>query len=158
MLYFIIKYTRKEKIIQLFLILKYKKHRINKYFSIKGWRRMFERLKKTAKEKGYSLHELADKAGLGAGTIYSWKNKTPSIKKLSKVASILGVTTDYLLKGEENKVNIEPILNANQLYMKDKALSDRDRKIIQNILKGVLESTEGQERLKDRGYTGESDD
>ena len=27
---------------------------------------MFERLKKTAKEKGYSLHELADKAGLGA--------------------------------------------------------------------------------------------
>ena len=70
----------------------------------------------------------------------------------------MGVTTDYLLKGEENKVNIEPILNANQLYMKDKALSDRDRKIIQNILKGVLESTEGQERLKDRGYTGESDD
>lgn len=68
------------------------------------------------------------------------------------------MTTDYLLKGEENKVNIEPILNANQLYMKDKALSDRDRKIIQNILKGVLESTEGQERLKDRGYTGESDD
>ena len=27
---------------------------------------------------------------------------------------------DYILKGEENKVNIEPILNANQLYMKDK--------------------------------------
>lgn len=119
---------------------------------------MFNRLKSIAKAKGYSLSELAKEAKLGAGTIYSWKNKTPSIEKLSRVASILGVTTDYLLKGDGLKVDIAPILNANQLYMKDMALSDKDRRIIQGVLKGVLESDEGQRRLKDRGYTGESDD
>ena len=119
---------------------------------------MFNRLKTIAKAPGYSLNELAKKANLGAGTIYSWKNKTPSIEKLSKVASILGVTTDYLLNGKDSKIDIAPILNANQLYMKDTALSDKDRKIIQGVLRSVLESEEGQRRLKNRGYTGESDD
>lgn len=119
---------------------------------------MFNRLKLIAKAQGYTLNELAKKANLGTGTIYSWKNKTPSTDKLSKVASILGVTTDYLLHGNDSKVDIAPILNANQLYMKDIALSDKDRKIIQGVLRSVLDSEEGQKRLKDRGYTGESDD
>lgn len=118
---------------------------------------MFNRLKKLAKAQGLTLSELSDQAGLGASTIYSWKYNTPSISKLAKVAKILGVTTDYLLHGDNSKIDISPILNANQLYMKDMALSDKDRQIIQGVLRSVLESNEGQVRLKKHGFKNGSE-
>ncbi len=38
-----------------------------------------------------------------AGVVHSWKNKTPSIENLKKVADVLGVSTDYLLGKEDKK-------------------------------------------------------
>lgn len=57
----------------------------------------FENIKKIAKQRGMSLAELNDKAGLKTNIIYSWKNKNPSAEKLQAVANVLGVTVDYLL-------------------------------------------------------------
>lgn len=59
--------------------------------------RLLDNIKKIAKEHGYNLSEINDKAGLGKNTIYSWKTKTPSIENLQKVARVLHTSTDYLL-------------------------------------------------------------
>lgn len=57
----------------------------------------FERIKETAKKRGLTLAQLNDKAGLGTNSIYHWKSKRPSAENLSKVANVLGVSSDYLL-------------------------------------------------------------
>ena len=54
----------------------------------------FEIIKKVAKEHGYSLSELNDKAGLGKGTIYNWKRIKPTGVNLEKIAKVLGVSVD----------------------------------------------------------------
>lgn len=41
--------------------------------------------------------------------------------------------------------------------MKDMALSDKDRQIIQGVLRSVLESNEGQDRLKKHGFKNGSE-
>ncbi|WP_176552927.1 helix-turn-helix domain-containing protein [Levilactobacillus brevis] len=64
---------------------------------------LFERVKKMSKERGLSLSQLNDKAGLGKNAIYKWKTQKPSTENIQKVASALGVTVDYLLSGEEQK-------------------------------------------------------
>lgn len=58
---------------------------------------LFERIKKTAKERGISLTALSVKSGLGEKTIYKWKEKEPSANRIKAVADVLGVSVDYLL-------------------------------------------------------------
>lgn len=71
-----------------------------KYFSIKRKNidmTTVERIKKLAKERGLSLQQAAEKAGIGINSIYRWDKVTPSSNSLEKVANILHTTTDYLL-------------------------------------------------------------
>lgn len=58
---------------------------------------LFDRVKQLAKEKNISLKDVNEKAGLGTGSIYSWKNSTPSIEHLIKVAEVLKTSLDDLL-------------------------------------------------------------
>lgn len=58
---------------------------------------LFERVKETSKNRGWSLAETSKKAGLGQRTLYQWKDKQPSADKLKSVADVLGVSVDYLL-------------------------------------------------------------
>lgn len=62
----------------------------------------FERIKKLAKKRGYSLQALAEKAEIGINTIYKWKNYDPKGTDLAKVAKPLNTTTDYLLGRTDN--------------------------------------------------------
>lgn len=65
---------------------------------------LFDRVKTIAKQRGYSLAELARQAGIGEKSIYTWKpSKTypngimPTHNSLQAVADVLGVSVDYLL-------------------------------------------------------------
>lgn len=69
---------------------------------------LFDRIKKTSKERGFALTEVARRAGIGEKSIYAWKPSkrypegiTPRHETLEKVAEVLGVTVDYLL-GTDN--------------------------------------------------------
>lgn len=68
----------------------------------------FDRIKKIAKEKGYSLTKLNDEAGLGKGTIYNWKRINPTGDNLQRVAKVLGVSTDRLLGNDDKLKNEKP--------------------------------------------------
>lgn len=56
-----------------------------------------ERIKESAKKRGYNLKTTALKAGLSENAIYSWQKYTPSSDKLAAVADVLHVSVDYLL-------------------------------------------------------------
>ncbi|MCT2911940.1 helix-turn-helix domain-containing protein [Weissella confusa] len=58
---------------------------------------IFERTKELAKKRGLSLQETAKAAGIGINSIYSWKDKKPSVDRIKAVADVLGVSVDYLL-------------------------------------------------------------
>lgn len=117
---------------------------------------LLDKIKQEAKKQGLTLRQINDKANLGTNAIYRWKNQTPNINSVKKVAKILNVSVDYLIEKEKPKehLNVEPILNATQLYFKNTSLSEHDTAVVKNLLRSFLESEEGQQRLRDRGYTG----
>ena len=65
---------------------------------------LYERTTKLSKQRGYSLKNLAIKAGLAENSIYDWKKSTPKADNLKKVADVLNVSTDYLL-GRADELN-----------------------------------------------------
>ncbi|MBZ5969015.1 helix-turn-helix domain-containing protein [Leuconostoc gasicomitatum] len=58
---------------------------------------IFERVKEISDLRKISLQALAEKSNMGINSIYGWKTKKPSIEKISAVADVLHVSTDYLL-------------------------------------------------------------
>lgn len=96
-----------------------------KYFSIKRKNidmTTVERIKKLAKERGLSLQQAAEKAGIGINSIYRWDKVTPSSNSLEKVANILHTTTDYLLGRTDDPTipnNSENHINSNTLTWLD---------------------------------------
>jgi len=57
-----------------------------------------EVIRDLAKKKGLNLAQLQKKAGIPKGGVYKWKNHTPSVRSLNKVATALGVSPSYLLR------------------------------------------------------------
>jgi Predicted transcriptional regulators len=81
---------------------------------------IFERTKELAKKRGLSLQETAKSAGIGINSIYSWKDKKPSVDRIKAVADVLGVSVDYLLgntdqmhgnKNDEMPIDLEETLS-----------------------------------------------
>lgn len=62
---------------------------------------IYERIKAEADRQKLTIAELEKRAGLGNGVIGGWRTASPSARKLEAVADELGVTVDYLLKGEQ---------------------------------------------------------
>ena len=58
---------------------------------------IFERVKEVSELRKISLQTLAEKSNMGINSIYGWKTKKPSVDKISAVADVLHVSTDYLL-------------------------------------------------------------
>ena len=61
---------------------------------------MLERIKRICKLRGISVSELEKNSGLSPNSIYKWDESAPSITKVVRVADILGVTVDYLIRGD----------------------------------------------------------
>ena len=69
-----------------------------------------ERLTKLRRSKGLSQEQLAEELYLTRQTISKWElnQSTPDIDYLVKISNYFGVTTDYLIKGEQPKDSSEP--------------------------------------------------
>lgn len=112
---------------------------------------LFERVKKIAKQKGYSsLKTLAEDANLGVNAVYQWKNQVPRMDNLQKVADVLGVSVDYLLgntnemhanKSTPTDTDLEDMLDGAVAYG-GKPMSDNDRTILKGMLKAYFDNKE----------------
>jgi transcriptional regulator with XRE-family HTH domain len=59
-----------------------------------------EKIRRLRKEKGYTLDKLAELAESSKSYIWELENKSPprpSADKIAKIATVLGVTADYLI-------------------------------------------------------------
>lgn len=112
---------------------------------------LLEITKKTAKERGMSLTDVATKAGIAQKSIYQWKTVTPKADTLKAVANVLGVTTDYLLGNTDDRIpnknntpsneDLEDSLNSAVAYG-GKPMTENDRAILKGLLKGYFEAKE----------------
>lgn len=58
---------------------------------------LYETVKKLCKEKGIPIYELEKRAGVGNGTIRFWKNGSPRLDTLERVADALGIKVTTLI-------------------------------------------------------------
>jgi len=86
-----------------------------------------EKIVELIKERGLQQKEFARDLGLPENIVSEWKNGRlkPSIEHIAKIADYFGVTTDYLLKNEEE--------NKNNLKREEKNMTKQDlEKLIAN--------------------------
>lgn len=61
---------------------------------------IYENVVKAARERDIPITALEEKAGIGNGTIGKWKNSSPNLDTLEKVANALGVPVISLISAE----------------------------------------------------------
>ena len=74
-----------------------------------------DRIQNLRKSKGISQEELADKIGVSRQSVSKWESEqsVPDIDKIIIMSDYFEVTTDYILKGIENKKQInEKVMDA----------------------------------------------
>lgn len=78
-----------------------------------------ERIQKLRKEKGLSQEELAEVVNVSRQAVSKWESEQslPDIDKIIALAEYFGVSTDYLLKGEEPWTGDEPHIPLNPLTL-----------------------------------------
>lgn len=106
---------------------------------------IFERVKEISDLRKISLQTLAEKSNMGINSIYGWKTKKPSIEKISAVADVLNVSTDYLL-GRTDEMNLSTTDSQKEVDIKDalehdimlafdgKPISEKYKRIILELL------------------------
>lgn len=68
----------------------------------------YERLKTTLKTKNITVYKMCKDLKISTNTIGNYKNGTiPKIDIVNKISLYLGVSTDYLIKGEEFNYRIQ---------------------------------------------------
>lgn len=58
-------------------------------------------IKQMCSEKGISVTGLEKKLGFGRGTITKWKNSSPTVENLQKVANFFGVDINCFFERKE---------------------------------------------------------
>ncbi len=91
-----------------------------------------DKLKEARALRGMSMQAMADALGISFNTYqkYEYSSREPSYDTLSKMADILGVTTDYLL-GREPKSPDSPI----DAFAKNVNLKELEKILIERYLK-----------------------
>lgn len=64
---------------------------------------IYERIESLRKSKGLSQGKLEKQLGFSNGSISKWKNSTPKVERLQKLADFFGVSVEYLMTGKEDE-------------------------------------------------------
>lgn len=69
----------------------------------------YERCEIIANQKNLSFYKIAQQVGVSGAAITGWKNGSfPKSDVAVKVASLLGVSVEYLITGEDHNIPISP--------------------------------------------------
>ena len=108
---------------------------------------LFDKIKKIAHQRGFSIAEVERKAGISTNYLYQWKTRAPSPKSLKSVAKALDVSVDYLLgitdeeqpESKKQDMEVEEALNSMRSYQ-GQPISDEEREVMRGIIKGYLDN------------------
>lgn len=59
---------------------------------------VYENIESLCQRKGLTICALEKKAGLSNGTVGKWRTASPRLKNLERVAKVLGVSVNRLLR------------------------------------------------------------
>lgn len=101
-----------------------------------------ERIKELRKKAGFSQAELGKKIGLSYAQVgrYETKGMQPSADALQKIATVLNVSTDYLLNGsstEKANANLSDTDLINQ-FKEIEQMNDYDKGIVKRFLDAFI--------------------
>jgi len=77
---------------------------------------IYERIESLRKSKGLSQGKLEKQLGFSNGSISKWKNSTPKIERLQKLADFFGVSVEYLMTGKEDEQKEKDNTDLKQKY------------------------------------------
>lgn len=106
-------------------------------------KRLGERLKDAREKKKYTQKYVADKLGISNGTVsgYERNYRDPDTEILTQMATLYGVSVDYLLHGElPKKISSQnnEILNTEHLDNKTRSIVNALEKLNEEQLEHVL--------------------
>lgn len=102
---------------------------------------LLDTIKKYAKQRGLTLRQVNDEAGLGTNAIYRWKNQKPSFEKINSVAKVLGVSTDRLLGNDNEPKKREADLDDDDVIFtyEGRQIPKEDIELMKRLLRGKKE-------------------
>lgn len=71
---------------------------------------LYDNVKQAAKSKGYSINKLEQELGFARSYIGKFRTITPSADKIQKIADFLGVSSEYLMTGQDTSKTVCPDL------------------------------------------------
>ncbi len=95
-----------------------------------------KKIRQLRKEKGYTLEKLAELADSSKSYIWELENQDPprpSAEKVVKIASVLGVTSDYLMS-KSQKAPGDNVLD-DAFFRNYQSLDDQDKERLREIVK-----------------------
>lgn len=82
------------------------------------------RIIKLRKQKGWSQEDLAEKLDVSRQSVSKWESgaSVPDLTRILQMSDIFGVTTDYLLKGDEYHLTVESTENVTDSDMDEEKI------------------------------------
>ncbi|MBN9304810.1 MAG: transcriptional regulator [Devosia sp. 67-54] len=93
-----------------------------------------EKLKQLRQKKGWSLDDLAREAGASKSYLWELENRPerkPSAEKLTEIARVLGVTTEYLI---DEKATFDDAQVKEAFFRKFNRLEDGDKTRVMDMI------------------------
>lgn len=104
---------------------------------------IFDKIKELSQIRNMNMKQVALAIGFSENAFYKWKNSSPSIENLEKVANYFDVSTDYLLGRESRKlkqVAIDDDIVA--MTFNGTELSKKERAVILATAQALIEQRE----------------
>lgn len=100
-----------------------------------------EKIAALRKQQGWSQETFAEKMDVTRQAVSKWESaqSVPDIDKLIKISNLFGVTTDYLLKEENNEIFNEPTETDDYIVKVQKPERKDIRQVTLEEAKGFIE-------------------
>lgn len=107
-----------------------------------------QRLRMLREEKQWSQDAVARRLGISRTAYNKYESGViQPVRKLKELASIFGVSADYILGSAEQRAEMTTVTKAHRQMQKYMGLSDNGRKIVDLTLDAVYAHEERQEPL-----------
>ena len=98
---------------------------------------VYERIQQLCKEKGVSVRQMEIDNGMIRGKASKWKTYTPKADALLALSEYFGVSTDYILTGEQSGVSKENHYDVETEMLARELQKNKELKAIFDVAKGM---------------------
>lgn len=98
---------------------------------------VYERLKSLCKSKGTTIQQMEIDNSMAKGHAYKWKKSTPTYENLLKLSEYFGVSTDYILTGEDDGISRNNYYDEETEMIAKELQKNKELRAIFDVAKGM---------------------